>query len=229
MDKLVSIIRAFPMILMGACASPSGEQEPSPNERVRELGLQELATIDPKSADIGKWKTWLVDYQFNDEYSDDRYVWLTCVLALEAVNTGNAGIGCILIDGAGSVVARGHNEVFSPYFRSDQHGEIVVMDKFEDTHRNITKLEGYTLYTSLESCPMCLIRLISCGVNTVLYAAPDKAYGMVHKMEDLPAGWIELAERQTFGQAKCSQDLVNAAHEIFLLNIDELNEKLRSR
>ena len=229
MNNLFSAIRTFSMILMGACAFPSTEPEASPNERVRELGLQELATIDPKSADIGRWKTWLTDYQFRDEYPDDRYVWLTCVLALEAVNTGNAGIGCILIDGPGNVVVRGHNEVFSPYFRSDMHAEMVVMDKFEDTHRNITKLEGYTLYTSLESCPMCLIRLTSSGVNTVLYAASDMAYGMVHRMGELPLAWIELAERQTFGQARCSQDLVNAANKIFLLNIEELNEKLRSR
>jgi len=229
MKKFVLVIRAFSMILMGACASPSTEPGPSRNERIRELGLKELETIDPGSADIGKWKTWLADYEFNDEYPDDRYVWLTCVLALEAVNTGNAGIGCILIDGGGNVLVRGHNGVFNPYFRSDRHGEMVVMDEFEDTHQNITKLQGYTLYTSLESCPMCLTRLISSGVNTVLYAAPDAAYGMVRKMEQLPPPWIELAERQTFGQAKCSQDLVNAANHIFLLNIDELNEKLRSR
>jgi tRNA(Arg) A34 adenosine deaminase TadA len=229
MKKLLLFIRAFSMLLMCACASPSTEPEPSRNERIRELGLQELATIHPRSADIGEWKTWLADYEFNDEYSDDRYVWLTCVLALKAVNIGNAGIGCILIDGAGNVLVRGHNGVFNPYFRSDRHGEMVVMDEFEDTHQDITKLQGYTLYTSLESCPMCLTRLISSGVNTVLYAAPDTAYGMVHKMEQLPPAWIELAERQTFGRARCSQDLINAANDIFLLNIDEFNERLRSR
>jgi len=74
------------MILMGACASPPTEPGPSRNERIRELRLKELVTIDPGSTDVGKWKTWLADYEFNDEYTDDRYVWPTCVLALEAVN-----------------------------------------------------------------------------------------------------------------------------------------------
>jgi tRNA(Arg) A34 adenosine deaminase TadA len=229
MKKLALAIRAFSTILMGACDSPSTGPEPSRNERIRELGLQELATIESGRADIGKWKTWLADYEFNDEYPDDRYVWLTCVLALKAVNIGNAGIGCILIDGGGNVLVRGHNKVFNPYFRSDQHAEMVVIDEFEDTHQDISELQGYTLYTSLESCPMCLTRLISSGVNTVLYAAPDTDYGMVHKMEELPPAWIELAERQTFGQARCCEDLIHAANAIFLLNIDEFNEKLRSR
>lgn len=229
MKKSVLVIGAFSTILMGACASSSRKPQVSPNEGIRELGLQELAAIDPKSVDFGKWKTWLADYQFNDEYPDDRYVWLTCVLALEAVDAGNAGIGCILVDGAGSVVVRGHNEVFKPYFRSDRHGEMVVMDEFEDTHQDITKLEGYTLYTSLESCPMCLTRLINSGVSTVLYAAPDMTYGMVRQMKDLPPAWIELAQRQTLGQATCSRELIDAANKIFLLNIDELNDKLKSR
>lgn len=192
------------------------------------MGLQQLATIDPKSIDIGKWKTWLTNYEFNDRHPDDRYVWLTCVLALKAVDTGNFGVGCILIDCGGNIVVWAHNKVFNPYFRSDRHAEMVVMDKLEDTNRKINKLTNYILYTSLESCPMCLARLITSGANTVLYAAPDITGGMVHKMKDLPPIWIELAKRQVFSQAKCSQDLINAANQIFLLNADELNEKLKT-
>ena len=89
---------------------------------------------------------WLANYQFDAEYSDDRYVWLTCVLALKGVNRDNAGVGCILIDDRGDVVA-----------------------------------------------------------------------------------WLELAKRQVFGQANCSQDLINASNQIFLLNIEELSEKLENR
>jgi len=198
-------------------------------EQIREKGVQQLVLINPENDAIWHWKTWLADYQFDAEYSDDRYVWLTCVLALKGVNTGNAGVGCILIDDRGDVVAWGHNEVIVPYFRSDRHAEMVVMNEFEDTHREITRLEGYTLYTSLESCAMCLVRLISSGVNTVLYAVGDPRGGMVHKMEDMSPFWLELAKRQFFGQANCSQDLINASNQIFLLNIEELYEKLEDR
>lgn len=199
------------------------------DERIRELGLQELVKIDPENESIGKWKIWLKNYQFDHEYPDDSYIWLTDVLALVAVNSGNFGIGSVLIDGSGDVVVQGHNELFSPYFRSDRHGEMVVMDKFEDTYRDVAKLEGYALYTSLEPCPMCMTRLITSVVTRVLYATPDITSGMVHRMEDLPPFWIELGAGKVFAQARCSQELINAANEIFLLNLDELFEKLKNR
>ncbi len=199
------------------------------NEQIKESGLRRLDRIGSKTAGVGKWKTWLTNYQFNDEYPDDRYVWLTCMLALEAVDSDNVGVGCILVDSGGNVVIDGHAESFNPYFRSDRHAEMVVMNKFEETYREVTKLEDYKLYTSLECCPMCLVRLITSGVNTVLHASPSMTGGMTHKIKDLPPLWAELAERQVFGSAKVSQDLIDAAKQIFLLNINELNEKLKNR
>ena len=103
------------------------------------------------------------------------------------------------------------------------------MDEFEDTHQKVVGLEGYTLYTSLESCPMCLSRLITSGIGKILYAAPDPTGGMIHKMKDLPEVWTQLAQRQVFGRAQCTQDLTNAANCIFLLNANELNEELKRR
>ncbi len=199
------------------------------NEQIRELGLHELTRINLKNEDLGKFKTLLMDYKFNNRYTDDTYVWLTDVLALKAANSGNFGVGCILIDINGNVVVQGHNEVFYPYFRSDRHGEMVVMDKFEDTYREFTRLEDYTLYTSLEPCPMCLARLILSGLNKVLYAAPDIEGGMVHRIKDLPKLWIDLGDGQSFIQAGCSQELINIATEIFFFNVEELNEKLKNR
>lgn len=197
--------------------------------KVREIGLQQLELIDSRSADIKKWKSWLMQYQFNVQYSDDGYAWLASVLGLIAVERGNFGVGAILVDDDGSLVCYAHNEVFYPYFRSDQHAEMAVMNRFENTHRDLAKLEGYSLYTSLESCPMCLSRFITAGIKTVLYIAPDAMGGMIHKVKDLPPVWIELAKGQIFTQAKCSDELINAANRIFLLNVEELNTKLKTR
>lgn len=198
-------------------------------ESLRQLGMQQLESIILKNDNIRHWKSWLVDYKFNNKYPDDGYIWLTCVLALKTVSLGNFGIGCILVDDKGEIAAWGHNEVFHPYFRSDRHAEMVVMDKFEDAHKDISSLKDYTLYTSLESCPMCLARLITSGVEKVLHAASDNDGGMVHKIKDLPQIWIDLAIPRVFRQARCSQDLMKAASQIFLINSNDLNDKLKSR
>jgi hypothetical protein len=52
--------------------------------------------------------------------------------------------------------------------------------------------------------------------------------GMVHEMKGLPPFWIELGEGKVFTQAKCSQELIKSANDIFLLNARELYEKLKN-
>jgi cytosine deaminase len=195
---------------------------------IRASGSKELEKIGSNNRSFNKIKNHLLDYEFNRDFPDDKYVWLTNVLALKAVDSGNFGVGCILVDGRGNVVIEGHNEVFNPYFRSDRHAEMVVMDTFEDMHRNFTDMRNYTLYSSLESCPMCLVRLITSGVHRILHAAFDKKGGMVHVFENLPVFWSDLSKGKVFSQAVCSQEMINAANEIFLLNVDELIEMIKN-
>jgi len=198
-------------------------------EELVRFGLALLAQIEPRDDGINEWKGWLKNYRFNAECLDDDYSWLTCALALRSVNSGSFGVGAVLVDYAGIIVAYGHNEVFNPYFHSDRHAEMVVVDEFEDANRNVTKLEGYTLYTSLESCPMCLARLITSRINRIVHVAEDTTGGMVHKLKDLPTIWIELADSQIFSKANCSRELANASIQIFLINADELNRMLKDR
>lgn len=197
--------------------------------KIREMGLKYLSEINVTDAKQDAWKGFLNNYHFNKKSPEDPYAWLTCILALAGVASGNFGIGCILVDDNDNVVVKGHNQVYKPYFRSDLHAEMVVMNKFEDEHKDISKLRNYTLFTSLESCPMCMARLISSGVKTVLHVSQDEQGGMVHKMHDMPEIWLTIAQRQIFDQAKCSEDIIKAAYQIFLINVDELNNNLIAR
>jgi len=183
---------------------------------------------------LNGWKKWLDDYQVRPEYPDDAPSLESCKLALEAVEDGNFGIGCVLHDPDGNEVVRGRsNEVFHPYFRSDRHGEMVLMDEFEDRFRTATSMKGYTLYTSLESCPMCMARLITSGCGTVLYVSPDHTGGMVHLMHNLPPVWLKLINERTppqvFGQANCSPQLQQAGLKLLQLSGNDMNQKLIDR
>jgi len=196
--------------------------------QIRDIGLSyltQLKSFKSASGIVGK----LIHYQFGDENRDDNKIWLACVLALKAVSTGNFGIGALLTNSEGIIVSYGYNEVFSPYFRSDRHAEMVVLTKYEEENREIQGVDDYTLYTSLEPCPMCLARLIISGIGTIKYAAVDLTGGMVHVIKKLPEVWLQLASRQTFIKADCSVKLSETAKEIFLLNADELNRKLEQR
>jgi cytosine deaminase len=198
-------------------------------ERIIALGTQQLESIHPKTGSITNWKSWLADYRFQDEYRNDAYIWLACTLALEAGSTGNFGVGCLLINEVDDVILTSRNEVFTPYFRSDRHAEMVVMNAFEDRYPETATMEGYSLYTSLEPCPMCLARLIMSGIPTVLYAAPDNYGGMVRKMQELPPAFLQFSEGHIFDQAHCSPELVQAASDILSINRNEMRSKLQAR
>ena len=171
----------------------------------------------------------LGSYRPNPCFVDDFYALEACKLALQAVVSGNFGIGCIVVDPNGVIVAKGHNQVFYPYFRSDRHGEMVVMNKIEEYNRSTNGMKGYKLYTSLESCPMCMARLITSGCESIIHVADDPSGGMVHLKDNLPPMWIELAKTQTFNKARCSLQIEEAAKSIFFLNAEELNERLLKR
>jgi len=197
--------------------------------QISEIARQRLAEIGPGSEEINTWRTYLASYRASAQYPDDAFASLTCILALAAVKKGNFGVGSILIDQSGTVISQGHNEVFHPYFRSDRHAEMVVMDEFEDANPDFEKPGDYTLYTSLEPCPMCLVRLSASNVKKVVFVAQDADGGMVHKITDLPVFWVELLQTRVCRQASCSPGLVDAAQQIFLLNLAELNAKIRAQ
>ncbi len=161
------------------------------------------------------------------EYPDDTFVMATLEEAIAAAKEGNFGVGAVLVNTDGEIIQRGHNHVFNPHFRSDLHAEMDVMTKFEERFKNVKSLKGYTLYTSLEPCPMCLTRLITSGVSRVYHAAPDKDSGM--RLQNLTPVWVQLAGEQEFAPARCSPELSDIALQVFLVTANESTRKLQER
>lgn len=175
--------------------------------------LKSITSTLPSTSDF---KRQLDSYKCKEEFRDDAPAWLTCVLALKAVDCGNLGIGSIILNDQGNLAAVGYNQVFFPYFRSDAHAEMIAMDVFEKKNQEIDDMRKYKIYTSLEPCPMCMTRLIISGINQIYHVADDLYGGMVHLTEKLPPVWLELIQSQNFETAKCSPELKEAASEIFI-------------
>ncbi|MBN2026822.1 MAG: nucleoside deaminase [Actinobacteria bacterium] len=197
-------------------------------EEVPALAMSILEAVPQEDPDVAKWKSMLGNYHLDGAHPDEPHALMTCVLALQAVAEGNAGVGCMIAAADGGAVAYGHNKVFHPYFRSDLHGEMVTMNEFEDLRLDI-RPGDLTLYTSLEPCPMCMARILTAGIGRVLYLARDEMWGMTEERDKLPPTWRDLAEGKVFAAAECSQELRVASSRIFAINIDELYERLKNR
>lgn len=166
--------------------------------------------------------------EFKPQSNDEKYMLLACQEAYKAYESGNFGIGAVLVDENGSVVSKGHNRVFNPSFRSDLHAEMVVMNQFESYHNTKQDLSKYTLYTSLEPCPMCLARVITAGVGTVKFACVDTEGGMVSRLSLFPPVWQEIANDRKFTQAIIADELQTIAKELFLSNVNQLDNQLKN-
>lgn len=174
--------------------------------------------------DIEKIRKRIESYVPNPKYDDDAYALETLKEAIDALSSGSGGIGACLVDGhTGKVIERGRNRQFNPYFRSDMHAEMDLLNRWEErlkkqplnSDSDPRSCNGIVLYSSYEPCPMCLVRIINSGIKKLYYVAPDAAGGMVTRMDDLPPFWREFARGRDFSQAKCSPKLIAIAHELF--------------
>jgi len=164
---------------------------------------------------------------FNPVKPHDKYMVIAIEEAIQAGREGNFAVGgCLVENKSGEVIIREHNHVFHPYTRSDLHSEMTIMTKFEDQVKGNYNPKDYTLFSSLEPCPMCLTRLITAGIGEVYHAAPDLESGMVHRLDKLSPLWVELAESQTFAEADCSDELKALAEQVWLYSANKQTDVL---
>ena len=83
-------------------------------------------------------------------------------LALEEAALGDYPFGTVIVSG-GEVLARGRNLGIKEKDPT-AHGEMVAS-------RTVLKLKGTTLYTSGESCAMCMGAIVWCGISRVVFGA----------------------------------------------------------
>ena len=195
----------------------------------RAMTIRIFAVVKSTGDMLNELKAKIEELIPDENYPHDAFVIITLEEAVEAALEGNFGVGAVLVDRDGEIIERGRNRVFAPYFRSDLHAEMDVMTKFEERYRHVDSMDGYTLFSSLEPCPMCLGRLITSGVKKVYYAAVDEDGGMAERIENMPPEWRQLAERQEFARARCSPELSEIALQVFMVTVGENDNRLRDR
>jgi tRNA(Arg) A34 adenosine deaminase TadA len=89
-------------------------------------------------------------------------------LALEEAKKGDAPYGAVIVKD-NQVVALAHNTVKRDSDPS-AHAEINVIRNLTDQLQN-PSLEGYTIYTTGEPCPMCATACVWTGISEIVYGA----------------------------------------------------------
>jgi tRNA(Arg) A34 adenosine deaminase TadA len=105
-------------------------------------------------------------------------------LMWEAYTAGTIPVSAVVVDDAGAVVARGRNRIFDrPSGRELgasrlAHAEINALLALSSERT----YEGWTLYSALEPCHLCLAAAHAARVGTVRFAASDRYGGATGKL-----------------------------------------------
>jgi len=106
----------------------------------------------------------------------EKFMKLAIKEALKAQNKDEVPIGAIIVKD-GKVIARGHNLRESKQIAS-AHAEMIAIDK-ACKKLGTWRLEGCTLYVTLEPCPMCTGATILSRLDKVVYGANDPKGGCI--------------------------------------------------
>ena len=106
----------------------------------------------------------------------DEFMRQALALAEEAQSAGEVPVGALVVLG-NEVVGRGCN---SPIAQNDPtaHAEMLAIREACARIGNY-RLEGATLYSTLEPCVMCAGALVAARVETLVFAARDLRFGGV--------------------------------------------------
>jgi tRNA(adenine34) deaminase len=105
----------------------------------------------------------------------DRYMRLALDQAQAAWALNEVPVGAIVVDADGKVIAADHNRRQSAADPT-AHAEILVLRQAAAS-RNDWRLDGCTLFVTLEPCPMCAGAVVNARITTVVYGCPDPKAG----------------------------------------------------
>jgi tRNA(adenine34) deaminase len=108
---------------------------------------------------------------------DEQWMREALALARAAESHGEVPIGAVIVSHAGQVIGHGAN---SPVSTSDPtaHAEMIALREAARASSNY-RLEGATMYVTLEPCPMCAGALVHARIGRLVFGARDIRFGGV--------------------------------------------------
>lgn len=132
---------------------------------------------------------------------DERFMRLALHEAETAAADGEVPIGCVIVKD-GRILGRGRNGM-EKLKDPTAHAEILAIGSACQALSN-WRLDGCTLYVTLEPCPMCAGAILNSRIARVVFAARDKRLGALGSTYDIlaqnPINREVVSEQGPFGE-----------------------------
>lgn len=115
--------------------------------------------------------------------TDREYMLEALSEARLALAEGELPVGCIVVHNH-EIIARAHNEREKTQDPT-AHAEVVAMRRAAN-RLGSWRLNGCTLYVTLEPCPMCAGTISQARVSRLVYGAPDPSQGCAGSVYRIP-------------------------------------------
>lgn len=117
--------------------------------------------------------------------SDEFYMHRALDQAHLAADAGEVPVGAVIVDAQGEIIGAGCN---APVASCDPsgHAEIRAL-RAAGKHQGNYRLEGCTLFVTLEPCMMCAGAMIHARLSRLVYGAAEPRAGMVESKANLLA------------------------------------------
>ena len=107
--------------------------------------------------------------------SHEDYMRQAIELAKQCIPDGDVPVGCVVVSPDGEIIGRGRNRREAEG-RATAHAEMEAIDE-ACAALGRWRLEGCTLYVTLEPCPMCAGAVINARVPVLVYGAKEPVTG----------------------------------------------------
>lgn len=128
--------------------------------------------------------------------TDEKFMKKALLEAEKAVVEDEVPVGAIAVFD-GKIIARAHNNRERTQ-NAINHAEMLVIQKACKKLAS-WRLDGVTLYVTIEPCPMCMGAIINARVPRVVYGARDKKAGCCGTLYDLNEGKFNHTTQITQG------------------------------
>lgn len=111
----------------------------------------------------------------NSKKEDSYYMMHAIEQAKKALRDDEVPIGAVIVDPEGKIVAKAYNRVHK-YGCQTEHAEVRAVKKICKKIGD-WRLNGYSIYVTLEPCSMCMGLIRLCRFSRLIYGADSLLFG----------------------------------------------------